>query len=106
MAKLGKTSKADRNKLTCTRYRLELRREKSKAKRLMGHIRRCPWDTVARTAFAALPVIARAHRGELPVLVTSPKVDRRKAGVTLTQIKNQIRLAKVVTQPLIELVGV
>lgn len=60
-----------RNKVDCARYAAEGRREKNKAAKLIRHLRRTPWDAKARTAFEALPVLAkRGH--ELPPVADLP----------------------------------
>ncbi len=53
------TKKYDRNKADCAKYSNEGRREKNKAVKIARHLKRVPWDKVARAAFEALPQLAR-----------------------------------------------
>ena len=82
MAGRNGNKKHSRNKIACARYRDEARREKAKGRRLLAHIRRCPWDDVARAAYEKLPAIAR--KAALPPKAKSPAAMRREQGVTLT----------------------
>ena len=57
--------KLDRNKRDCERYRLENRHEKSKARKLVKHLRHRPDDIEAAKAYAALPDFAKVGPGRL-----------------------------------------
>lgn len=85
MAGRNGNKKHTRNKTACIRYRDEARAEKSKARRLLAHIRRCPWDSIARAAYERLPLIAR--KVALPAIAKSPAAIRREMNVTLTELK-------------------
>ena len=63
MSKNG-TKKYGRNKDSCARYKLENRAEKSKARKLVKHIRHLaahgrPVDPLAMKAYEAIPAIFR-----------------------------------------------
>lgn len=53
------TKKYGRNEADCTKYANEGRRAKNKAVKLARHLRKVPWDGVARAAFLALPELAK-----------------------------------------------
>jgi hypothetical protein len=55
MGVTAKGRKIGRNKASCEQYRREEKREKSKARRLLKHLRFQPDDARAKTAFDALP---------------------------------------------------
>lgn len=82
MAGRNGNKKHSRNKIACARYRDEARAEKSKGRKLLAHVRRCPWDDVARAAYERLPVVAR--KVALPPKAKSPAAIRREKGITLT----------------------
>lgn len=63
----GKNRKHGRKKISCTQYRAEGRREKSKARRLLKHLN-SKWgagDELAQAAFDALPELAKKHGAKI-----------------------------------------
>lgn len=83
-----KSKKHDRNRKWCERYRLVGQRERNKARKLLRHLKRAPWDDTARKAFEA---IASGYRKglELPARVDGPAEVRAKAGTTLAKSKRE-----------------
>lgn len=55
MSEGKKGRKVGRSKIACNTYRLQEKREKSKARKLLKHLARVPDDEKAQAAFAALP---------------------------------------------------
>ncbi len=85
----GGARKYDRNRVWCKSYRDSGRSEKAKARRLIKHLSKAPWDGCARAAFDRLPITAKGKL-TLPPLAKSPAKLRKEMGVTLTA---QIKLA-------------
>ena len=68
MAKNG-NRKHGRNKVYCNRYRLEGRREKSKANKLARHLFYQPADPLAKAAWDKLPENARKEGNRLTAML-------------------------------------
>lgn len=74
MSKNG-TKKYGRNKSSCDRYKLENRAEKSKARKLVKHIRYLaahgrPEDALAMKAYEAIPAVFK--KGQAANLAATP----------------------------------
>ena len=87
----GNARKKGRMLAWCASYRNQERAEKSKARRLIRHLWRCPWDGVARAAFDRIPATARKGL-TLPPLAHSPSDERKRLGITLTETKHRAAL--------------
>lgn len=88
----GNSKKKGRMKAWCQAYAGRQQRERNKARRLIRHIKRYPWDAEARATLAALPDGFRKG-ANLPPEVPSPAATRKAACITLTAIKSGIARA-------------
>lgn len=85
----GGARKYDRNRVWCKAYATEGRAERSKARRIIKHLSKAPWDGCARAAFEKLPVTAKKGLA-LPPLAHSPAWERRMTSTTLTETKRAL----------------
>ena len=88
----GGARKYGRNKKTCEMYRNQQQRERNKAAKLARHLRRAPWDKVAREAFTALP-ISFQKANTVPPHSISPSEQRALDGTTLAEQERMARAA-------------
>lgn len=61
-----------------------------KARRIIKHLSKAPWDGCARAAFEKLSVTAKKGLA-LPPLAHSPAWERRMIGATLTEAKRALK---------------
>lgn len=89
----GNQRQQQRHKKFYDRYLHEDRQKKSKARGILRHIKRYPWDKKAREMFAAFPDFVRKGLGGMPDERPSPVAVRKAAGVTLTALRKAPVLA-------------
>lgn len=88
----GGARKYDRNRVWCKAYAADGRAERSKARRIIKHLSKAPWDGCARAAFEKLSVTAKKGLF-LPPLAHSPVWERHMNGTTLAETKRALRAA-------------